>query len=288
MTKFKIYLTLNSIILSMAFLSTAYASTALSLNDTANSTTSKSDKISKSEDFPGRKNYRNVPYISAIDLYKDKNDVLIIDTRSDYEYETLNIKGSINIPLSSLNFSERIKKLYTEQKKTLVFYCNGHSCMKSYKAVIKTRRVAKIKDSLAFDAGIFDWAKLYPNHSVLLGKTPIKATDLIPKEEFSRHLIKPVEFANKADKNCIVLDVRDPTQRQDKLFPGNQHTVSLNKSEQLKLNKYLNQSKREKKPLCIYDAVGKQVRWLQYHLKAKKINDYYFMEGGAEAYYDMS
>ena len=288
MIKLKILAALNAIILSLTFLSAAYASTIASLNDTPNSNTSKSDTASTSEVFPGREIYRNVPTISASDLYKKKNEVLIIDTRSDYEYETLNIKGSINIPLSSLDFSERIKKLYKEQPKTLVFYCNGHSCMKSYKAVIKTRRLAKIKDSLTFDAGIFDWAKLYPKHSVLLGKSPIKATDLIPKEEFFKHLIKPVEFANKADKNCLVLDVRDPTQRLDKLFPGNQHTVSLNKSEQVKLNKYLNQSKREKKPLCIYDAVGKQVRWLQYHLKAKKIHDYYFMEGGAKAYYDMS
>lgn len=288
MIKFKIRAVLNAIILSLALPGTAYASTTTPLTNTPDSNTSEVDTISKTEDFPGRKTYRNVPYISANDLYKKKNKVLIIDTRSDYEYETLNIKGSINIPLSSLDFSKRIKKLYNEQKKTLVFYCNGHSCMKSYKAVIKTKRFTKIKDSLAFDAGIFDWIKLYPDHSVLLGKSPVKTTDLIPKEEFYKHLIKPVEFAKKADKNCLVLDVRDPAQRLDKLFPGNQHSVSLNKSDQIKLNKYLNQSKREKKPLCIYDAVGKQVRWLQYHLKAKNISDYYFMEGGAKAYYDMS
>lgn len=242
----------------------------------------------ESEEFPGRDAYRDVAHISATELYKKWEQVTIIDTRSDYEYETLHIKGAINIPLSSITFSERIKDTYKAHKKPLVFYCNGHTCMKSYKAVIKTRRLAKIHDSLVYDAGIFDWAKRYPENSVLLGTSPIKTKDLIPRKEFIDHLLSPEAFAKKAEKNCLVLDVRDPTQRLDKLFPGNQRTVSLNKSEQGKLNKYLKQSKKENRPLCIYDAVGKQVRWLQYYLKAKDINDYYFMEGGAKAYYDMS
>ena len=240
------------------------------------------------EKFPGRDTYRDVPHITAVELYKKRAKVTIIDTRSDYEFETLHIKGAINIPLSSIDFSERIKNVYNTHKKPLVFYCNGHTCMKSYKAVIKTRRLAKIHDSHAYDAGIFDWAGRYPENSVLLGTSPIKAEDLIPKNEFVNHLLSPEDFAKKADANCLVLDVRDPTQRLDKLFPGNQRTVSLNKAEQGKLNKYLKQSKKENRPLCIYDAVGKQVRWLQYYLKAKDINDYYFMEGGAKAYYDMS
>lgn len=240
------------------------------------------------EDFPGRTTYKKVPYITVEDLYKKKDDVIIIDTRSDYEYDTLSIKGAINIPLSNIDFSKRIKALYKKEKKTLVFYCNGHSCMKSYRAVIKTKRLTKITDSFAFDAGIYDWAKHYPHHSVLLGKSPINVADLIPKNEFANHLLKPEAFVKKADRNCLVLDVRDPTQRLDRLFPGNQHSVSLNKSEQTTLNKYLDKSKKENRPLCIYDAVGKQVRWLQYHLKAKNISNYFFMEGGAKAYYDMS
>jgi len=255
----------------------------LSVNFSASASSS-----SDSEDFPGRDSYRDVAHITAAELYKKRNEVTIIDTRSDYEYETLHIKGAVSIPLSSIQFSERIKDVYKTNKKPLVFYCNGHTCMKSYKAVIKARRLAKIRDSYAYDAGIFDWAKRYPANSVLLGTTPIKANDLIPKNEFDSHLLSPDAFAKKVDKNCFVLDVRDPTQRLDKLFPGNQRSVSLNKAEQGKLNKYLKQSLKEKRPLCIYDAVGKQVRWLQYYLKAKNIDDYYFMEGGAKAYYDMS
>ena len=244
--------------------------------------------LQQEDEYPGRNIYRNVTTITTFELYKIKKEVTIIDARSDYEYETLSIKGAINIPLSSLDFSKRIKALYKKEKKPLVFYCNGHSCMKSYKAVIKTNRLAKIKDTYAYDSGIFEWAKTYPQHSVLLGKSPINPGDLIPKNEFTNHLLRPDIFAKQADRNCLVLDVRDPTQRLDKLFPGNQHSVSLNKSEQNKLNSYIKLSKKQNKPLCIYDAVGKQVRWLQYYLKSKNISNYYFMKGGAKAFYDMS
>ena len=34
------------------------------------------------------------------------------------------------------------------------------------------------------------------------------------------------------------------------------------------------------KQLLIFDAVGKQVRWLQYHLEANGYNNYSFMEKG--------
>ncbi|MDX1803386.1 MAG: glycerol-3-phosphate 1-O-acyltransferase, partial [Alcanivorax sp.] len=38
--------------------------------------------------------------------------------------------------------------------------------------------------------------------------------------------------------------------------------------------------------LLIYDAVGKQVRWLQYMLEAEGVKDYYFMQGGAKSFYE--
>ncbi|MFX1517887.1 MAG: sulfurtransferase, partial [Promethearchaeota archaeon] len=42
---------------------------------------------------------------------------------------------------------------------------------------------------------------------------------------------------------------------------------------------------KENKTLLIYDAAGKQVRWLQYYLEDKGLKSYYFMAGGINAYY---
>ena len=104
-------------------------------------------------DFPARQQYPNVAYITLNDLYKKKDDVILIDTRSDYEYATLHIKGAINIPLSDLEFSKKVRQLYDDKKKLIVFYCNGRSCTKSYEAVIKAKRFAKITDAVAFEIG---------------------------------------------------------------------------------------------------------------------------------------
>lgn len=236
------------------------------------------------EGFPGRAKYPSVPFISLQDLYKKRNDVVIVDTRSKYEHSTLHIKNSINIPISGLDFSSQIRKLYKQKKKTIVFYCNGHECTKSYDAVIKAKRFAKVEDTLAFDAGVFDWARKYPSESVLLGKSPIKITNLISVEDFEKHLLKPKAFLERSNNKCIILDVRDSAQRTDRIFAGYEQSVDLD--DTIGIDKYINEAIATKQPLCIYDAVGEQVRWLQYYLKQKNLKNYFFLDGGAKAFFE--
>ena len=51
---------------------------------------------SAEEGFPGRKKYPDVPYIELGDLYAKllRNEVVIVDARSNYEFETLQVKGA--------------------------------------------------------------------------------------------------------------------------------------------------------------------------------------------------
>jgi|GEM_PF-332189 len=235
------------------------------------------------DDFPVRSKYPHVSTIALDDLYKKRNSYTIIDTRSKYEYSVLHIKNAVNIPLSSFDFTSQVSKLYADKRKTIVFYCNGHTCTKSYEAVLKVKRLEKLTDTLAFDGGIYDWVKRYPKASVLLNETRINADKLISEEEFKKHQLKPKAFLDKSNENCIVLDVRDSLQRKDRIFAGFEKSVGLDNAD--KINKYIAEAKRKNKALCIYDAVGKQVRWLQYHLKDQKMNEYYFLEGGAKAFY---
>jgi rhodanese-related sulfurtransferase len=57
--------------------------------------------------------------------------------------------------------------------------------------------------------------------------------------------------------------------------------------ETVRIDAVINQARREKKVLLVYDAVGRQVEWFQYHLESRGLKDYYFMKGGAQAYVDM-
>ncbi len=236
--------------------------------------------------FPGRAEFPKVPVYEISELRSRFNDVVIVDTRSHYEYDTLRIKGSLNIAVAEDTFEQGVAELRAKTAKPIVFYCNGRSCYKSYIAV-KRALEAGIKDTYAFDAGIFEWVNTYPSHGELLGKSPVDLKNLIADSKFKARLLDPDTFSEKASDlgaNSMVLDVRDKFQRAGVgFFPGKERWVSLDDKE--KLAKYLRQAKENNKTLFIYDEVGKQVQWLQYALEDLGIKNYYFMNDGAKAYY---
>jgi len=233
------------------------------------------------EEFPLRAQYPKVAIIELEDMFKQIDNLLVFDVRSTYEYETLHMSTATHLALNDPEFKKKLATLRTEEQKPFVFYCNGHTCKKSYQAAQKATQ-SGINNVYAFDAGIFDWTKAHPDLAVLLGKSPVDTNDLISKEKLNAHMLKPEEFGNRIGDNTILLDIRDTQQKNGiSLFPMRQHSVPLDNK---KLKSYVDEAKRSGKTLLIYDAVGKQVRWLQYYLEAEKVPKYYFMEGGAQAF----
>ena len=243
-------------------------------------------KDTKDSPFPGRDKYPELPFMELEDLYKKRNDVVIVDARSILEFETLRIVDAINIPVAGENFENEVLKLRESNKKPIVFYCNGRRCMKSFIAVKKAMSVG-VKDVYAYDAGIFEWTVAHPDTAILLGQSPVNVKHLISKKNFKKRLLNPDTFSTKAmdmGKDSMVIDVRDKFQRAGiGFYPGKELWASLD--NQKKLIKYLDRAKSKGKTLFIYDEVGKQVRWLQYALEKHGIKNYYFMEKGAKAYY---
>jgi predicted sulfurtransferase len=241
----------------------------------------------KPKEFPGRDIYPEVPYIELQDFYQKlkHNEVVVVDVRSTYEYQTLRIKGAINIPLASNTFVSEMRKLRQSENRPIVVYCNGKTCMKSYKAARKCI-VEKISDVTSYDSGIMDFAKTFPKDALLLGRTLKDPKKLISKEVFKQHLIEPDKFSDRIAKTSdIVLDVRDRFQREGiSIFVGREYRVSIDNTR--RLDRFIEKAKRENKALLIYDAAGKQVRWLQYYLEDKGLKSYYFMKGGIRAYYN--
>ncbi|MGD8593587.1 MAG: rhodanese-like domain-containing protein [Gammaproteobacteria bacterium] len=235
-------------------------------------------------EFPGREIYPEVKHISMEQLYARRNDVVIVDVRSSYEYSTLRIENAVNISLADADFSEQMTALRKRDPRQIIVYCNGKTCMKSYKAARKCQ-LDGIEDVLAYDAGVLDWAQQYPDATLLLDVKLNDPGKLISKAHFKQHSLSPDEFSERmAATNDIVLDVRDRFQREGlSIFVGREYRVYLDDSK--KLDRYLNKAKSERKGLLIYDAAGKQVRWLQYYLESKGIKEYYFMDGGIHAYY---
>lgn len=233
------------------------------------------------ETFPHRSLYPRVATIELEDLYSKRNDVVIFDVRSSYEYDTLHIKGAQHLALDDREFVTALQLLRKTENRPLIFYCNGHTCKKSYKATQKAMR-GNVDNVFAYDAGIFEWTKAHPDEAVLLGKTPVDPNRLLSKEKLNAHMLEPNAFGKRVGNGNITLDIRDSQQKDSlTLFPTRQRSVPLDNN---KLKSYVDQAKNKGKTLLIYDAVGKQVRWLQYYLESEGLTDYYFMKGGAKAF----
>jgi rhodanese-related sulfurtransferase len=241
-----------------------------------------SPAIAQVEEYPGRAVYPMVKVYNTGQLDQSFAEVNIVDVRSSYEYDTLHINNAINIPLGSKDFSEQISKL-AGNNKPIVFYCNGHTCYKSYKGVLKARK-AGIGNVFSYDSGIFDWAKAHPKKSTMLGRSPIDPDRLISKSKLEKHLLQPKQFSQKINNNTVILDIREPHQRKlMDLYPYRQENIALNQKD--KLVKLLSGIQTSGKTLLVYDEAGKQVRWLQYYLEAKGIKNYYFMAGGVKQFF---
>ena len=236
------------------------------------------------EEYPHRAKFKNIPVMEAATLHKDLKSVLVVDVRSLYEYETLHIKGAVHIKLSKEKLPADVKALRAKSPATpIVFYCNGHTCKKSYEAAELCMN-AGVSNVFAYDAGIDAWTKLYPDQSVLLGKSPVQPSEFISHDEFKKRLISTQNFEAMVEKGAVVLDIRDLRQRDVVLFPMRELRAPLDDSQ--KIADAVMQAKKSKKALLVYDKVGKQTRWFQYYLEQQGVKDYYFLDGGAEAYHE--
>ncbi|MEX2366120.1 MAG: rhodanese-like domain-containing protein [Pseudohongiellaceae bacterium] len=237
------------------------------------------------DEFPGRSLYLDVKHIEVDDLARRYDDVVIVDVRSSYEYDTLHVKGAVNVSIGDDDFVDRMQQLRgANPGKPLVTYCNGKTCMKSYKAARKALQRG-VENILSFDAGIMDWAQAQPQRSVLLGESPLDPAKLIAKADFKKRLLPPEEFVGRANnQNHMIVDARDPLQRAGyALFMGKEKRASL--ADEKKMGELIAKAAGSGETMYIYDEAGKQVRWLMYRLEQQGVKDYYFMSGGTNAFY---
>lgn len=228
--------------------------------------------------FPLRAKYHNVQTISVGSLADKFDNTVIVDVRSRFEYGILRIAGAINIPISNKGFMPELKALRAKNDHSIIFYCNGITCEKSYQASIAATK-ANITKVLTFDSGIQAWAQLHPESTLLFGNPLGSKDNLISNEKFAEHVLSPQAFLSAIGPKSFVIDIREPFQRDIKIL---QNIAIVEPLDVLK--NVLKRYKKTKKTLFIFDAVGKQVRWLQYLIEKEGIEQYYFMQGGVAQY----
>ena len=115
-----------------------------------------------------------------------------------------------------------------------------------------------------------------PDKATLMGQTPAPAENIIPKSELKKRMISFSDFKAKAsDGNTMAIDIRDSFQR--KVIPD---VANLKHIPLDDLLGHLKKKEYQDKQLLILDAVGKQVRWLQYYLEDYGYTNYSFLEKG--------
>ena len=148
-------------------------------------------------EFPYRKDYPTTPTIESESLFKEYevDKIIIVDVRSEIEYDVIHPEGAVHLPLSSANFIENVKELRSfNPDKKLAFYCNGITCLKSYEAT-KKALAAGIGDCYVYDAGIPMWASIYPEKTLLLGKELVDPDkQLIAKADFKKKCLPFKKF----------------------------------------------------------------------------------------------
>lgn len=231
------------------------------------------------EPFPLRGKFPSVKIITTEQMGRLYDDLVIVDVRSQIEYDVLHISKSHHIPIAKITFLSELEKLRKKNAlKKIIFYCNGHTCKKSYKAAMLAQE-AGFAHVYGFDAGVFDWVKTYPGRGAILNKSPVDLSLLISDEKFNSKLIDYNEFSKKAGSpRSIVIDMREPFQRD--FIPGLPNIRNLYGT---KLVNRLKSTYFKGRQLLVFDAVGRQVRWLQYYLEAENYDNYVFLENGVNS-----
>ncbi|MDO8756995.1 MAG: rhodanese-like domain-containing protein, partial [Elusimicrobiota bacterium] len=127
-----------------------------------------------------------------------------------------------------------------------------------------------------YDAGIAAWVKAYPDKTTLMGNSPAPLFMLLSKKDLEKKSLSFDEFKKKAqDPDAVVVDAREPIQRKEipefagiKNIPSDELVSTIKKGE------------FKDKQLLIFDAVGKQVEWIQYYLEAEGYTRYHFLAKG--------
>lgn len=230
------------------------------------------------EGFPLRAKFPTVKVISTEALNKDYQKIIIVDVRSKIEFDVIHINKAVYEPITTALFVKNLEKIRDKAgDREIAFYCNGHSCAKSYEAAEMAMK-AGFQNVFAYDAGINDWVKAHPEKTTLMGKTPAPHDKLLSKDMVEKRKINFQEFKKRAAApDAMVIDAREPFQRKEiPSLPGTLRNIPSDRLVEL-----IKKGEFKNNQVLIMDAVGKQVEWIQYYLEAEGYRNYYFLDKGA-------
>lgn len=229
------------------------------------------------DDFPLRSKYPGLSYVTLDELAKEAGSNIVVDVRSDFEYQVLHIEGVNNIAVATTNFLPELGKLRgkTDKSKKIFLYCNGVMCTQSYDAGRRALESGWV-NVFVFDGGIGAWASKLPARSVFFGRTLGDANKLLSSRILAEHTLPWEQVkAHESDPQAVFIDVREPYVR--KKLPALKALKHLPLS---RITPMLEAKKFQENTVYFMDGSGKQLQWLQYVLEKHGYKNYFFVKEG--------
>ena len=228
--------------------------------------------------FPLRKKFPDLAAVST-EQFLAMDGALVIDTRTNAEFDVLHVAGAVNLPLEDMDRVALGLLLKQDKDQATVFYSDDFVCSKSYKAARKAQGWG-LQNCSVYDSGIFEFAQAAPDQSVYFGQ-PIDQEQLnrvlLDKADLAKRSVGPKAFIEMMRSGKFrIYDVRDKRQRQD-------YPLRVAKTAKLGVEQFIDYLKKGVVPtqdILVLDNAGNQIKWLQYYLEHHGIEDYTLLEGG--------
>ncbi len=233
--------------------------------------------------FPLRSKYSSLKPIDTQELAAIYDKAIIVDARNKMEYKVLHMKGAHNFLVGKMKEKDLLGLRSKNGSTPMIFYCNGITCAKSYKATAKAAKWG-FKNIRVYDAGVFHWALKHPERAVFFGKplTPeLVADKIISNKKLAEKMLAVPDFIREVRSGkYTVFDVRDANERSAT-------PIRLAKMRSMPFDTMVTLLEKgsravPRKSILVLDNVGKQVKWLQYYLRQAGVKDYFFLKGGVQ------
>ena len=172
-----------------------------------------SNTIQQSEETKG---YENIDGKQTEKLLNSDKDVLIIDVRSEYEYEKGHLLNAINLPYDDDDFKSELNEIIDYKDKTVLVYCRSGN--RSEKAAVKL-----VDNGFKNVKNVTDGVDEYDYKLVKVDNiTGREAEKMINDDKHDKDLIildvrEPKDFNNGHLLNAINIPIEDIDKRMDEL-----------------------------------------------------------------------
>ncbi len=231
------------------------------------------------DQFPLRAFYPTVKTINTETLLQLYDEAIIIDVRSQFEFDVVQINKAQHIDVSQNEFINNIESYRSKKADTpLIFYSNDPACSRSFRAATSAI-AAGYNYVYAYDSGVFTLLKKAPQVVTLMKMTPAQTGRVISKKQVEKSQLGFADFKEQSEaRGALVIDIRGKYHRERSPDVKEIRNIPM----EALLQGITNRIWAEKK-LLIFDQSGDQTQSLQYFLKANGYTDYAFLRGGVQS-----